>query len=60
MYAFAAYDLRPGEQQLEDGEQIELRPTAWDDVIDKIRSGDVRDAKTIAAVLMFDRFHRGK
>ena len=40
MYAFAAYDLRPGEQQLEDGEQIESAPTDWDDVIDRIRSGD--------------------
>jgi hypothetical protein len=60
MYAFAAYDLRPGKQALEEGEQIELHPTAWDDVIDMIRSGTIRDAKTIAAVLMFERFHRGK
>jgi ADP-ribose pyrophosphatase len=60
MYAFAAYDLRPGRQALEEGEQIELSPTAWDDVIDMIHSGTIRDAKTIAAVLMFERFHRGK
>ena len=57
MHAYAAYDLRPGRQHLEAGEEIELRPTEWDDVIDKIRSGDIRDAKTIAAVLMFERFH---
>src|SRR6476620_4972052 len=60
MYAFAAYDLRPGRQALEEGEQIELRPTAWDDAIDMVQSGAILDAKTIAAVLMFDRFHRGK
>jgi ADP-ribose pyrophosphatase len=59
MYAFAAYDLRPGKQALEEGEQIELRPTAWDDVVDMIRSSAILDAKTIATVLMFDRFHRG-
>jgi len=60
MYAFAAYDLRAGKQQLEEGEQIELHSTAWDDVIDMIHSGTIRDAKTIAAVLMFERFQRGK
>lgn len=58
MHAYAAYDLRPGRQHLEVGEEIELRPTEWEDVIDKIRSGDIRDAKTIAAVLMFERFHK--
>jgi len=60
LHAFAAYDLRPGHQQLEEGEQIELRPTPWDDVIDMIKSGAIRDGKTIATVLMFDRFHRAK
>ena len=58
MHAYAAYDLRPGRQHLEAGEEIELRPTEWDDVIDKIRSGDIRDAKTIATVLMYERFHK--
>lgn len=60
MHAFAAYDLRPGEQQLEDGEEIELRPTAWVDVIDMIQSGAIRDGKTIATVLLYDRFLTGK
>jgi ADP-ribose pyrophosphatase len=60
MYAFAAYDLRPGEASPEEGEDIELRPTPWEDALDMIRSGAIRDAKTIAAMLMYDRFHRGK
>ena len=60
MYAFAAYDLRPGEATPEEGEQIEVRPTAWDDVLDMIRSGAINDAKTIAVVLTFGQFHRGK
>ena len=60
MYAFAAYDLRPGEPSPEEGEDIELRPTPWDEALDMIKSGAILDAKTIATVLMFDRFHRGK
>jgi ADP-ribose pyrophosphatase len=60
MYAFAAYDLRPGKAAPEEGEDIELRPTDWDEALDMIRGGAIRDAKTIAAILMFDRFHRGK
>jgi ADP-ribose pyrophosphatase len=60
MYAFAAYDLEAGEAAPEAGEQIEPRPTDWEDAIDMIRSGAIRDAKTIATVLMYDRFHRGK
>ena len=58
MYAFAAYDLTEGEPATEEGEQIEVRPTAWEDAIDMIRSGAIRDAKTIATILMYDRFHR--
>jgi ADP-ribose pyrophosphatase len=60
MYAFAAYDLTAGEPATEEGEQIEVRPTGWDDAVDMIRSGAIRDAKTIATILMYDRFHRGK
>ena len=58
LYAFAAYDLHPGRPQPEPGEQIEPYPVEWDDAIDMIRSGAIRDAKTIATVLMYDRFHR--
>jgi ADP-ribose pyrophosphatase len=60
MYAFAAYDLQPGRAAPEEGEEIELRPTDWEEAVDMIRSGAIRDGKTIAAILMFDRFHRGK
>lgn len=60
MHAFAAYDLRAGEQHLDDGEEIELRPTPWDDVLDMIQSGAICDGKTIATVLLYDRFLKGK
>lgn len=60
MYAYAAYDLRPGQPTPEAGEDIELRPTEWEEAIDMIRSGAIKDAKTIATVLMYDRFHKGR
>ena len=58
MYAFAAYDLQKRQAALEEGEEIELEPTAFDEAIRMIGDGRIQDAKTIAALLMFDRFHR--
>lgn len=58
MYAFIAYDLERQKQSLEQGEEIELRPVALDDAIDMILHGEIADAKTIATLLMYDRFHR--
>ncbi|HEY8666175.1 MAG TPA: NUDIX hydrolase [Tepidisphaeraceae bacterium] len=58
MYAFAAYDLELTKTALEEGEEIELMPVLLDDAIDMIRDGQIVDAKTIATLLLFDRFHR--
>ena len=60
LYAFAAYDLQKQSQALEEGEEIEPMPARLDDAIDMIRTGQIQDAKTIAALLMFERFHLGK
>jgi len=60
MYAFAAYDLRKQKPALEEGEEIEVEPTPMDQAIAMIRDGRIQDAKTIATLLMFDRFHRGE
>ena len=43
---------------LEEGEEIELMPTKLDDAISMIKDGEIHDGKTIAALLMYDRFHR--
>lgn len=53
MYAFAAYDLELRRQALEAGEEIDLAPTARDDALEMIRTGEIRDGKTIATLLMF-------
>jgi ADP-ribose pyrophosphatase len=60
MYAFAAYDLEKKETALEDGEEIELEPTPLDEAIGMIADGRIQDAKTIATLLMYDRFYRTK
>lgn len=60
MYAYAAYDLQKQKTALEEGEEIEVVPTPWDECIDMIRLGQIQDGKTIATLLMYDRFHRGE
>ena len=38
--------------------QSELAPANLDDAIDMIGTGQIRDAKTIAVLLKYDRFFR--
>src|SRR2546423_12023555 len=58
MYAFAAYDLTKQQQALEEGEDIELLSATFDEAIEMIRTGEILDGKTIATLLMYDRFVR--
>jgi ADP-ribose pyrophosphatase len=60
IYAFAAYDLERRKASLEEGEEIELMTAGLDEAISMIRDGQIRDGKTIAALMMFDRFIRGR
>jgi ADP-ribose pyrophosphatase len=60
MYAFAAYDLEAQRQALEEGEEIEVVPTPLEQAIEMIRQGEIHDGKTIATLLMYDRFFRAK
>ena len=57
MHVFAAYDLTHQGQALESDEEIEVLPTRLADAVEMIRVGQIQDAKTIAAVLAYDRFH---
>ncbi len=56
MYAFAAYDLERGATAPEEGEDIEVMPTPFDDAIEMIGAGDIKDGKTIATLLAYERF----
>ncbi len=60
MYAYAAYDLEQQNQALEEGEEIELMPTPFDQAVRMIKDGQIHDGKTIAALLMYERFQRSK
>jgi ADP-ribose pyrophosphatase len=57
MYAYAAYDLQPSRAAPEEGEEIELMPAAFDDAVRMIREGLIADGKTIATLLMYERFY---
>ena len=58
MYAYAAYDLTQSNQALEEGEEIELVPAPFEEAIEMIRDGRIIDGKTIATLLLYERFHR--
>jgi ADP-ribose pyrophosphatase len=53
LHCFLATDLVPGRLTAEDTEDIELVRVALDDVPGLIASGQICDAKSIAALLMF-------
>ena len=58
MHAFVATDLEETRQALEEGEELEVEERPYAEVIHLIRDGQIVDGKTIAAVLMYDNFHR--
>ena len=58
MYAYAAYDLQKSQQQLEDYEEIEVMTVPFEEAMNMIRDGRIVDGKTIATLLMYDRFQR--
>jgi ADP-ribose pyrophosphatase len=58
IYAFAAYDLEQAHVNPDEGEEIELLPTPFDEAIEMIRDGRIHDGKTIATLLTYDRFFK--
>ena len=60
MYAYAAYDLQKQKAALEEGEEIEVQPTPFDEALQMIADSRIMDAKTIATLLMYDRFQKSK
>jgi ADP-ribose pyrophosphatase len=56
MHAFVAYDLQKKETALEEGEEIELYPTTLEQAMQMIKHGQIVDGKTIAVLLMYERF----
>ncbi len=58
IYAYAAYDLEIAGVNPDEGEEIETLPVQFDDAIEMIRDGTIHDGKTIATILMYERFYR--
>ena len=50
---YLAEDLVPGKQHLDDAEDIRLEIYTLDELLEKIYSGVIQDAKTVAAILAY-------
>lgn len=59
MYAFAAYDLEKRRQALDEGEDLEVMQVGFDQAIGMIQTGEIQDGKSIAALIIYERFMRG-
>lgn len=58
MYVFGAYDLQHQGAALEEGEDITVTPTPWQDAVAMALDGQIQDGKTIAAILWYDRYRQ--
>jgi ADP-ribose pyrophosphatase len=58
MHMFVATGLVPGPTALEGGEEIETVVVPWDEALAMIDRGEIRDAKTVAGLLAYDRIRR--
>jgi ADP-ribose pyrophosphatase len=54
-HLFLAQDLTPGPVKLEKGEDLEPRVLPWPQVFSWALDGTIRDAKTLIAILWWDR-----
>jgi ADP-ribose diphosphatase len=52
IHLWAAHDLRPVPQRLDADEVLSIVRLPFDDALEKIRSGEIRDAKSICALMM--------
>jgi len=59
IHVFLAEDLRYRGARLEEDEAIETLWVPLSEALEMIRRGDIRDAKTIVALLYYSALHRG-
>ncbi len=52
LHVFLARDLHPTSQQTEEDENVEVVPMPLQEAVDRVLSGEIKDAKTIAALLV--------
>ena len=58
MHVYAARGLTAGDMALEPGEDIRVLVLTWQEALEMVRDGRIRDAKSVAALLYFDTFRR--
>jgi ADP-ribose pyrophosphatase len=58
LFPFIAYDLEQSTRSLDEGEEIELEPYPLKAAIAMCGNGQIADGKTIATLLMYERFFR--
>lgn len=51
IHVFAAHELTQTEQDLAEGEFVEVVPMALDEAVERARSGEIKDMKTITALV---------
>ena len=56
---YLAEDLIPGEQHLDDAEDICVEAYTLEELLDKVYSGVIQDAKTVAAILAYSNKIKG-
>ncbi len=59
MHLYLAEDLQPGAMALEPGEDIQPLICTWDEALEMVRRGEIRDAKTIVGLLYYRMFLNG-
>jgi ADP-ribose pyrophosphatase len=59
MHIYVAEDLQTGEMDLDAGEDIRTVILSWEEILERIRRGEIHDAKTVAAVLYCHAFRQG-
>src|SRR5262245_55022894 len=55
LHTFVALDLTAGEARPEADEQLEPKVVKWSDAVKMVLDGTIQDAKTVAAILLWDR-----
>jgi ADP-ribose pyrophosphatase len=56
MHLYRADGLQPGAMALEAGEDIQPMLCTWSEALEMVRRGEIRDAKTIVALLYCQAF----
>jgi len=58
MHLFLAEELQPTQQKLDAGESIEVEILPFEEAVQSVLRGQIRDAKTIVGLMLYDRLRR--